>query len=166
MIEDVLQTPVTLVSQNVPGGGELMRFVWSTEAGVPNEITWPTGNYRCQLDVSAAGSEVTYGLLTQGAGLGHFARINAGLTADVETKQQVEAAATGTGLNLFTTGSVSWADAAALDRFECLVSCARAGGHGNQSISIDVGEVDHFADGPWDGPDAVPGDTPFFGANA
>jgi len=86
MIEDVLQTPVTLVSQNVGGGAEVMRFVWSTEVSVPNEIAWPTGNYRCQLDVSAAGAETTYGLLTQGAGLGHFARINAGLTADVETK--------------------------------------------------------------------------------
>ncbi len=135
-------------SENLSGGGSELTHLWTTDAAEPNDAAWPTGNYRCQLDCPSLGADVTFGLRTAGAVTGHFARVNAGLTSDLETKAQTEPLFNTTGLNLATTGSVSWTAGAVGDRFECLVAATRAANHGNQPLGI-VYDGDGFADGPW-----------------
>lgn len=139
----------TIFGDNVAGSSDDELNTFITPANEPNDAAWTTGNYRAQLDITSAGADLTYGLLDQGASEGHFARVNSGLTADLETKQQVESAFNGTGLKLATTGSVSWTAGAAGDRFEILISGARPASHGQQSIDYQVNTDDSFADGPW-----------------
>lgn len=153
----------TVKSQNLGGGDSVLVFVGTTTAGEPDHSQWPAGTYRMQIDCSNVGADISYGLLTLGTANGHFARVNSGLTADQETKQQVEGAFTGTGLKLATTGSTTWSAGSAGDRFEILIAAQRAANHGNQNMDIDMGETDDFADGPWEAAAAY--NAPFFGHN-
>lgn len=145
----ITQAASTLDSGSIGGNDNAEAYMFTTEAGEPNDASWPTGNYRCQLDCTTAGPDVTYGVLDQGASNGHFARVDSGATADSESKQQTQGAQSGTGAKLLTTGSVSWSAGNASDRFEVLVSIARPVNHGNQSIVLELYEDDDFADGPW-----------------
>jgi hypothetical protein len=161
-MEDAPATPV-FISGNVGTNGKLF-VAGSSPAGEPDNAAWPTGDYRMQIDASVAGIDLTFGLLTQGTANGHFARVDTGLTTDLETKVQQEAAFAFPGLKLATTGSVSWAAGAESDRFECLVAAVRIAGHGNAPFEMEIGEFDDFADGPW--PAAVAtGNAILFGAN-
>lgn len=139
-------------SAALAGGASGLLYCFTSLAGFPNDAAWPTGTYRFQLDVTAAGADITYGLRAAGTATGHFARVDSGLTADLETKAQVEALFSLSGLKLATTGSVSWAAGAAGDRWECLVAGTRAASHGNQSITLELNETDDFSDGPWVAP--------------
>ena len=150
-------------SANVGSNGSMV-LVGTTLGSEPNNAAWPTGTYRCQIDVLAINSDVTIGLLTQGTVNGHFARVDSALTTDLETKTQVESAFTFTGLKLATTGSVSWASGSVNDRYEVAIAAVRASGHGNATVTLEVGESDDFTDGPW--PSGVANENPpMFGAN-
>jgi hypothetical protein len=141
----------------------LTGFSAVTPAGEPASAAWPTtGTYRYQLDSVAAGADVTFGVLNQGAsGVGHFGRVNAAATADLQTIQQDQAAFAGTGLKLASITDPAWTAGSAGDRFEVVVALIRNAGHGNQDLSLQLGELDDFADGPW----AAARNAPFFGAN-
>jgi len=145
-------------AQGVTVPANVGGFAWKgrTASGgntSPNSAQWPTGDYRFQMDITVAGADILYGLLDQTINsvtwLGHFARVNAADTADSETKQQSEAAQSGTGLKLVTTGSVSWSSGLDTDRYEVLVSVIYNKSHGgDQDCTLQAGEVDDFADGP------------------
>jgi hypothetical protein len=139
----------TQASNNIGGGADVLVWAGTTPTGEPDSAAWPTGDYRAQLDVTAIGGDVTIGLLTIGGSAGHFARVNTGLTSDLETKTQQESAFSGTGLHLATTGSVSWTAGAASDRFEILIAAGRPASHGNQTVTLELNEADDFCDGPW-----------------
>jgi hypothetical protein len=164
---DLIQgTPQLMFGGNLGINSDALYAQHTTIATEPGFAQWGTGDYRAQIEVSAAGAGLTFGYTTAGGSSGHFGRINAAASADIETKQQVEALASGTGIKLFTTGSVSWGAGAVGDRFEILLACARDGvGHGNQSMNMNQGDADAFADGPFDGAAAVEDRTVFFGAN-
>ena len=151
--EQTLQTsPTGAVSQqsdNFSGNEDRIEWVASTPPNEPNSAAWPTGDYRCQLDVTSAGGDLVFGLLTLGLSAGHFARVTSDLLVHSETKTQQQAAFAGSGLHLATTGSVSWAAGVASNRFEIAIAVQRAANHGNQSITLQLGESDDFADGPW-----------------
>lgn len=135
---------------SVPNNSDVLGMIWTTPSGEPNAGTWPTGNYRCQLQVVFADSTITYGLKTLGGSGGHFGRVNTGLTSDLESKVQTEGTFSGTGLKLVTTGSVSWSSGAATDRFECVVACANSDTHGgDDNIIFQSDDLDAFSDGPW-----------------
>ena len=144
--------PVTVLG----AGLDTLSFVWVTPANEPSSAAWPGGTYRMQVDIFQLGADTSCGFLTLGGSAGHFARVNAAITSDLETKVQVEAAFTGTGLNLATTGVVAWAAGTVTDRFECLLAQQHSGGHGNQNLVIEVNELDDFIDGPWPGIIATP----------
>lgn len=154
----------SVVSGNINANGSLV-LVGTSPANEPDSTAWPTGNYRYQLDVASVNSDITYGLLAQGTVTGHFSRVDSGLLNDLETKSQAEAAFSFPGLRLATTGSVSWTAGNASDRFEVAVAVVRASGHGNATITFDLGETDDFADGPWPAATGVTENSPFFGAN-
>jgi len=149
--EDAFETTTgTAADQSVSvnNGVDLLGWIFSTPSGEPSSANWPTGNYRCQLDVTVNGGN-DLGLLTLGGSDGHFARVNSGISADIETKTQTEAAFTGTGLKLATTGSVSWSAGDSGDRFECLVAVLNPDAHGSNTTTLELNESDDFADGPW-----------------
>lgn len=148
--KQLLETPSSetgLTSAKLLSGSEV--YCYTTAANRPKSAAWPTGEYRHQIDCTAATSGAAYGLTTAGAAVGHFARVNAALSSDLETKAQTAALYTGTGLKAATTGSVSWSSGSSSDRFECLIAGYRYTGHAEETITVDVNGADDYADGPW-----------------
>lgn len=162
-------SPGGAATQTTGGIGGNGRDCWSavTSASEPDSAAWPTtGEYRYQLDVTAAGADLTFGLLNQGNQNGHFARINAAASSDLQTIVQDEAAFSGSGLHLATITDPAWTAGASTDRFGFLVAAVRTTGHGNQTMTIQVGETDDFTDGPWAAAPAGPTENaPYFGTN-
>lgn len=148
-LSDTDEASPTDISDTLGGGDSILFAAITTDAGEPGDDTWPTGDYRYQIDATTVGANITYGARTAGSANGHFARVNTGLTSDLETKAQTEALFSGTGLKLATTGSVSWTAGATSDRFEVLIAATRPANHGNQTFTMQIGESDDFADGPW-----------------
>jgi hypothetical protein len=152
-----------LETNAVSTGGELC-FAASTPSNEPNSAAWPTsGVYRYQIDATVAGADLTFGLLTQGSGAGHFARVASDLSLDLQTIVQDQAAFSLAGLHIASITNPSWTAGSAGDRFEVLVASVRTTGHGNQDLSLQLGEADDFADGPWAA--AVSDNANFFGMN-
>lgn len=145
-------TPGNVVSGILGGDSDGFLFVFTTPAGEPDSAAWAAGNYRVQLDVFDVGADISFGLRTAGASVGHFGRVDSGLTSDLETHPQTAVLFMGPGLKLAETGSVSWTAGASGDRFEALVAGSRPVGHGNQSLTLELNETDDFADGPWPAP--------------
>lgn len=143
----------------VSGEGDSLGWLFTGQAGQPDSDDWPNGEYRCQFDVGTGNGSVTYGLLTQGASDGHFARIDVGRTADQEIWTQDESAFSSTGLKL-ATNTINPVPGLQNDRLEYLVSIEDARPHGgNVTTRFDFG-ADSFVDGPWSG--LFPGeDDPF-----
>lgn len=136
-------------SGNIGIAGEL-AFASSTPAGEPDSAAWPTtGVYRHQMDVTTAGVDLIFGLLTTGAGAGHFGRVDSALAADLQSFTQAEAAFIGSGLHLATVTNPAWTAGAAGDRFEIVIASQKTAGHGSQTFTMELGESDDFADGPW-----------------
>jgi hypothetical protein len=161
----------TLTSGNLAASADELAFCATSASGEPNVATWVSGTYSCVLNVSAIGSGLTLGLATAGGSVGHFGRVNTGLTADVDTNVQAEALFSGTGVHTATyTGAFTGSTAS--DRYEALVGVVRDGvGHGNQTVSITVGTItevifwDGFEVGPTQGTFAGTSDfsaTPYF----
>lgn len=138
-----------LDSGNIGGNGTTI-ITGITSIGEPNNAAWPTGNYRAQWDVTLANTDVIFGVQNLGTAVGHFARVFDLLgTPMEETKQQIEASFALTGLHLATTGSVSWTANSVNDVFEVAYCAQRVAGHGNASMTLQIGELDDFVDGPW-----------------
>lgn len=150
--------------RDAPGLGEqqtvtvsgvgVIAWAFTTDAAEPGMFDWPAGEYRCQLDVPAAGVDLAFGLRTIGTDFGHFSRIDGTLDADIETFEQSQGPFNGAGLHLATV-TADPAAGAATDRFEILIACQRVSGHGNQTIALRF-SADCFADGPWPGGAASP----------
>lgn len=141
-------------SSSFVGGESRLSFLFTTPAAEPNTADWPNGLYRCIMEITTAGADISYGLRAAGTATGHFARVNSDLTSDLETIAQTQALFTGTGVK---TASVTWdpAAGAAGDRFECLIAGTRAASHGSQTLAIaldapDASETNGgISDGPW-----------------
>jgi len=140
-------------------------WVATSPANEPNSAAWPTsGVYRYQIDVTLAGADLTFGLLSQGGEPGHFARVDSGLTTEHESFTQDEAAFSGSGLHLATVTDPAWTSGSATDRFEISIAGVRTAGHGTQDLTLQLGESDDFADGPWPAPvPPPPADALWFG---
>jgi len=153
-------------SGNVGSGGSL---VWAaaTPANEPNSAAWPTtGVYRYQIDCVASGVDLTYGLLAQGSNNGGFARLDSTLTTELQRISQSQSAFFGSGLFLATVTNPAWTAGAASNRFAVKVAAVRVTGHGNQTMTLQLGETDDFADGPWSAaPPPALTNTVFFGTH-
>lgn len=146
----------TTLFLSLSGGESAVILVLTTAAGHPDSAGWPTGTYRCVLEVASAGVDCSYGLRATGGVSGHFARVNNGLLADLETKPQAEAMFSGTGVKIASyTGSWFGVGGSASDRFECAVAGTRAASHGGQSVDFVVDATDAsvanggVSVGPW-----------------
>ncbi|MCK5613886.1 hypothetical protein KAR91_69125 [Candidatus Pacearchaeota archaeon] len=136
------------IDEEVLRTSDELTHVFTTPANEPNSDDWPNGLYRFQFNVAAAEAELTYGLLTIGGSAGHFARVDAGLTADQEIWTQDEGAFSGTGTNI-ASNTINPVAGLIDDRFECLVACANAAIHQDRTLSMTVNVAASFADGPW-----------------
>lgn len=145
-------------------GGEL-AWVAATPANEPSSGAWPTtGTYRYQIDCIAAGVDLTFGLLTQAGYTGGFVRINSALDTELQLIAQSQSAFSGSGLHLATITDPAWSGGSASDRFAIKIAGVRVIGHGNQIMTLQLGEADDYADGPW--PEAVFAENAtFFGSN-
>ena len=136
-------------SGNIGLAGE-SAFLSMTPANEPNSAAWPTtGVYRHQIDCTAADATVIFGLLNIGSGSGHFGRINAAATVELQSFQQAQGSFSGSGLHLATVTNPGWSAGAADERFEILIAAQKTSGHGNDTFTLELGETDDFADGPW-----------------
>jgi hypothetical protein len=116
----------------------------------PDTEPWPTiGDYRYQLDVTAVGADLTFGLLVQGNGTGQFARVSASGTVILSQFTQDQAAFSSSGLHLASVTDPAWPVGDVTFRFAVVVAGFRPIGHGNQLLTLQLGELDDFADGPW-----------------
>src|SRR3989344_9476840 len=118
MTRDAFGASETEASGNIPGAASALTHLRTTLTTEPDDADWPSGIYRCSLDISAVGADLSYGLRTSGAGTGQFARVDSGLTSDSQTFAQTQGLFTGTGIKLATTGIIDPAAGATGDRFE------------------------------------------------
>ncbi|MHA2063194.1 MAG: hypothetical protein ACXABY_02315 [Candidatus Thorarchaeota archaeon] len=154
----------SVVSANLGGGSDFEAFVANTPTNEPDNATWPSGVYRYQIDCTAVGANITYGLLDLGGSNGHFGRVNSALTTEVDSHPQGDPAFVNTGLKLAAYTGV-WSGSTQSDRFEVLIAGIRPANHGNQTITLQLGETDDFADGPWVAAVAAADNAPLFGMN-
>lgn len=157
--------PTFVATSNASGTGSVGFFA-STPSQEPDHAQWPTGDYRYQIDCTSVNSNIEYGVLALGTnGNGYFARTNSALSSALETKVQTQSAFILTGLKMASTGSVSWSAGADTDRFAVSLAFRSTGGHGNQKLTLELGELDDFADGPWTAPVAPTANAVFMGMN-
>jgi hypothetical protein len=129
-------------------------WVWTSPANEPDTATWPspsTEDYEFQYEATLNDGSFSYGLLTIGGAAGHFGRVNAALTADVDTKEQDGVAETGTGVKLagYDASAGAWGGSTQSDRFELLMSYQRADSHGTKTLTIQTHDADGWCRGPW-----------------
>jgi hypothetical protein len=135
-------------SPSLSAGTSGLLLAYTTGVGDPNLADWGNGTYRADFQVSAAGANMSYGVKTVGAAAGHFARVDNGLTSDLETAVQAEATFTGTGLK---SATVAWnpSSGAASDRFEVLIAGQNTGTM-SQSVTFDSGAAGTTMGGAFD----------------
>lgn len=135
-------------SRSVAALGDELSFSWITAAGEPNAYRWPTSGYKAQLDVTAAGADLTYGfsnIVPLGVS-GWFERVN---SADVQqdAAEQSEAAFTGTGLKS-ASAILNASTPARSDKHAIVLNVRNAHAINAQTITLRFGS-DAWAEGPW-----------------
>jgi hypothetical protein len=165
--ENALATSATGATDQTAAVGPngSLTHLGSTAANEPGTGSWPTtGVYRWQVDIKSIGADLTCGLMTQGNKDGHFARVDSALASDLESFVQDQGAFSSPGLEMASITDPAWTSGSAGDRFEVLLASYRTTGHGTQNLTLELGETDDFADGPW--PEAVAvSNAIFFGTN-
>ncbi len=92
------------VAENIAASSEELIMVWTTPSSVPNNADWEDGYYKYSVDISAVGANINVGFSTVGSTVGHFARVDDGLTTDSETNA-IGSPFTGVGIH---TASGEW----------------------------------------------------------
>ncbi len=151
-MDEAGQTSQGLASPNMMPEVDSLSHAFTTEAGDPNVVDWPAASggdsYDASFDVSAAGADVTFGLLTISGSAGRFHRVNSSCTTQ-ENWSQGESAFSGTGVKVATNTSIDPSSGAAGDRFQCLFAARNnATMGGNQSFTI-LTNSSSFGMGPW-----------------
>jgi len=143
-------------------------LVWAAASptGRPGESAWPTtGTYRYQIDCTAVGADCSFGLLTQGGAVGEFGRVSGDLSTRLQGIAQDQSAFTGSGWHMASITDPAWTSGGVNDRFVVAVGAVRIAGHAAQSITLQLGETDDYADGPWPEFVAATDNAVFFGCN-
>jgi len=145
-----------VVSQSLPSGGAWqVSMGFASVASFPGNAQWhdQNGSWREQLDVSAAGGDVTYSMDTFDHSDAGIYRLNAALSSSVKHFGTSPGGGyTGTGLKMFTTGlgSTDFQAAASDARFAFCIVAKNAAAHGaGQDYTLDMDNSDSFHDGPY-----------------
>ena len=143
-MDEVSQTSEDL-SSVFAGGTFKASFIFTTLAGDPNVANWPNGLWRCDMNIVAAGVDITYGLLFDGA-TGGFKRVGVACST-LDSWSQDEAAFSGTGVKS-ATKTYDTAAGLSSNRFQVRVHGIRAASMGNQTLTLRT-NASSFAQGPW-----------------
>lgn len=140
-------------TESIKKSGSELSHSWVTAAGVPGVGSWPTGDYRVQLDVATANAALSYGFLSGvGSHNGNLlARLPSTLDSWVDAQVQQESAFSGTGTKLATTGSMTPSGSDSTDRFGSTLAAANSDTKNNYDLSLTF-DSDAWADGPWSAP--------------
>lgn len=142
-------------SGNVGTNGAV-AFEAVSPGGEPASAAWPTtGEYRYQIDVLTTGADLVFGLMSLGNATGGFERVDAAVNTQLQRIEQDQAAFSGSGLRVASITDPAWSAGNASDRVGVVMAGQRVLGHGNQTFTLQLGELDDFIDGPW--PSAVAG---------
>lgn len=141
------------LSASFLGGVNKICHVFTTEAGDPGVQDWPAASggdpYRCSMNVTTAGADITYGLLGGGEN-GGFHRVTSSC-GRLETVVQEEAAFSGTGVKV--ANHTTWDPGTGSDtsqRFQVRIRGSAGSFHGTQNLAITT-DASSFAQGPWAG---------------
>lgn len=119
-------------------------------AGEPDQAgAWGLITTRFQADVVAMDSTLELNCTNLGTALGHFARVDSGLTTEIESFQATSANITAPGLHIVEVTTTWVQTGAQSDRFEVLLCGEKMFGHGNDSFVYQADETDDFIDGGW-----------------
>ena len=141
------------VSNTLSAGAARTTHVWTTASGVPNDGDWPDGDYDYSPDISAGSADNDFGFKTLNAVAGHVARVNSGVTSDLQTNE-FNTTHAGTGVKT-ETKSLTWSMGAAGDRAEMLLVTHHARGHGNTANEVRYSSSS-FINPPAPAPDRAP----------
>ena len=140
----------------IAAGATEQAHVWVTVANKPNSADWPNGVYRVQIDVQTAMNAQGYGFLTINSVAGHMARVNSGISSDLQSWEQDEIAFTGTGIKL-GTNTIDPGSGGVTDRYEALLVFENSSGTMEGTLTVRCDDSDSFMDGPWvSGPTDLP----------
>jgi hypothetical protein len=141
---------VTQTGNNLQTDERQLYFIFVTSANEPGTTTWPTGDYRINLNVTATGGNINYGLGPVSDASGGVIMADAGLTTIRDQISSTSSVNSGTGLKLMVAASAWTASPAATDRCEWLIAAERDdAAHGNETITFHGGDSDAFVDGAW-----------------
>ena len=128
--------------------GTVTGFIWTTESGEPGMANWPKGDvqpYQAKFDVSAAGADLTYGLLIIGPVFGHMGQVLGDLSGE-NAKIDVSPPHTGTGIKT-STYIATWPTGPDTLRFE-LTLIVQNTTHMSETLTLDYNS-DSTMVGPW-----------------
>lgn len=133
-------TTYAVVSRGVPKAAvDELSFTFTTSGTEPAQATWPVGDYRAQIDISAIDSASTVKLKLLRVGF------DGGIKETIGTSTAHSTA----GLFLFTETSWGPDTDASTDMYQVRVLVTNGNIHATKTFSTDVRHTDAFADGPW-----------------
>ncbi len=119
-------------------------------SGEPNQLgAWGLITTRFQADITAMDSTLELNCTDLGTASGHFARVDSGLTTEIESFQASSANITAPGLHIIEVTATWVQTGAQTDRFEVLLCAQKVFGHGNDQFTYQADETDDFIDGGW-----------------
>lgn len=140
------------LSSVLTGGQSKLSFAFATVPNKPNSNNWPAASagdpYRCDMNIVAAGADISYGLRPLGIFTGAFIRMADSTCANAEEWSQSQAAFTGTGIKSATNTTIDPAAGNASDRYRVAIASTRPASHGNQTLTLRT-DASSFAQGPW-----------------
>lgn len=149
-MDEAGQTTETLTA-SIASLSDEITHAFTTEAGDPSVTDWPAASggdpYFFNFNVTTAGGDVTYGLLTAGGSNGEFVRVNSAC-ARQEGVVQDEGVFSGTGIQSASNATWNPAAGANTDRFQVRVAAVNTHMHNAQSLAIDT-DSNSDAGGPW-----------------
>jgi hypothetical protein len=154
-VDSGVGTSATITFNNLFGGGEATFVFGCITPTAPGDNPWPAGDYRLQLRITTAGTDVDYGLTSAAGVSGHVAAVlpngtnhnaNAGQFSTVSSLSALES---GTGLKLFVATTASSPSVQTDRRFAVVLGGWRPANHGNQNFAYQVGDSDSFIDAPF-----------------
>lgn len=123
-------------------------FAWTSPPGEPDNATWPSGTYNCEIDIAAVDANLTYP-----DGASGFWRVNGAADAVADALAGNWSATSGTGV---ITMAISWTPTGSTqtDRVGFLFAITNSNGHNTRTITLNLGTTTEFIDGPWTLPPA------------
>lgn len=136
------------------GAAGVEGLTLTSPASDPNQGSWPTGNYRCQMDISSLGTSCSIRLENDDSET-NYVRLNSALTTIVDNEYLAVGGSAAnivtTGIHLMSTGATgSWSPSGSTASDVVMIRFVVT--NGNMMAAEDIiftCDSDAFVDGPW-----------------